>query len=439
MTTTASPSALTMMEALAAMATGRLTALGLAEAQLARVAATDAAIAAWETLDPAHVRAEAARCDDAPPGGLLPGIGVGVKDIVATRDLPTTMGSPIYAGHRPAADAACVARLRAAGAYVFGKTVTTPFAFMDPGKTRNPWDPTPSPGGSSSGSAAAVAAGHVCAAIGTQTNGSVIRPAAYCGVVGFKPTVDAIPTAGVHPFSARFDTVGTFARSVADAARLASVLADPGCIAPDVAPLARPPNLAYLGQFPWTQHDRAASAAVDAAVARLAGQATVTPVTIDVPWREANRVLRTIMLYEGARALAELQARERGRLTPALNAALDEGRTIGAADYRDAMAARERAVGYFTRWADGFDAVLAPAAPGVAPRGIETTGDPSCCTLWSLVGFPALTLPAGMLGTLPVGLQLAAPQGRDDRLLSVAAWCERELPFAGLPWPAAMS
>ncbi len=432
MTSAASPCTLTMTEALAAMAAGRLTARGLAEAQLARVAATDAAIDAWQALDPAHVRAAAARCDDAPAGGLLRGIGIGVKDIVATRDLPTTMGSPIHAGHRPGADAACVARLRAAGGYVFGKTVTTPFAFMDPGKTRNPWDPAHSPGGSSSGSAAAVAAGHVCAAIGTQTNGSVIRPAAYCGVVGFKPTVDVIPTAGVHPFSVRFDTVGTFARSVADAGRLASVLADPGGIAPDVAPLAQPPRLAYLAQFPWTQHERAASAVIDAAVARLAGRASVTPVAIDAPWREANRILRTIMLYEGARALADLQERERARLTPALNAALDEGRTIGAAAYADAMAARERALGYFTRWADGFDAVLSPSAPGVAPHGLATTGDPSCCTLWSLVGFPAVNLPAGMLGALPVGLQLAAPQGRDDRLLSAAAWCERELPFAGL-------
>ncbi|MFO1317486.1 MAG: amidase [Burkholderiales bacterium] len=432
MMTTASPSALTMTEALAAMAAGRLTARGLAEAQLARVAATDAAIEAWETLDPAHVRAEAARCDERPPGGLLRGIGVGVKDIIATRDLPTTMGSPVYAGHRPAADAACIARLRAAGGYVFGKTVSTPFAFMDPGKTHNPWDPAHSPGGSSSGSAAAVAAGHVCAAVGTQTNGSVVRPAAYCGVVGFKPTVGAIPMAGVHPFSARFDTVGTFGRKVADAARLASVLADPGCIAPDVAPLARPPRLAYLAQFPWTQHDRAASAVVDAAVERLAAHAEVVAVAIDAPWRDAHRVLRTIMLYEGARALADLQARERGRLTPALNAALDEGRTIGAADYDAAMAARERASGFFTRWADGFDAVLAPSAPAAAPHGLATTGDPSCCTLWSLVGFPALSLPAGMLGALPVGLQIAAPQGRDDRLLSVAAWCETGLPFAGL-------
>ncbi len=432
MTTEASPHALTMLEARAAMAAGRLTAHALAEAQLARIAATDAAIAAWETLDPAHVRAEARRCDDARGTGPLAGIGVGVKDIIATRDLPTTMGSAVYAGHRPDADASCVARLRAAGGYVFGKTVTTPFAFMDPGKTRNPWDPEHSPGGSSSGSAAAVAAGHVAVAIGTQTNGSVVRPAAYCGVVGFKPTVDVIPMAGVCPFSARFDTVGTFARSVADAGCLASVLAEPGAIAPAIRPLAKPPRLAFVAEFPWTQHEHAASAVLAAAVARLAGHAEVVPVAIEPPWREANRMLRTIMLYEGARALGDLQARERVRLTPALNAALDEGRAIDRASYDAAMAARERAVGYFTHWLDGFDAVLAPAAPGPAPRGLATTGDPSCCTLWSFVGFPALTLPAGMQGALPIGLQLAAPQGRDDRLLAVAAWCERELPFRGL-------
>ncbi len=424
--------ALTMTEAAAAIAAGGLTALALADAQLARVAKTDAAIAAWETLDAAHVRACARASDDARGTGPLAGIGVGVKDIIATADLPTTMGSPIYAGQRPPHDAPCIARLRAAGGYVFGKTVTTPFAFMDPGKTRNPWDPAHSPGGSSSGSAAAVAAGHVTAAVGTQTNGSVVRPAAYCGVVGFKPTLGAIPIAGVHPFSASFDTVGTFARRVEDAALLASVLADPGRIAPAIAPLADAPRLAYLAAFPWTQHDAAASAVVDAAVARLRGLAHVEPFALAPEWREANRILRTIMLFEGAQALGDLQARERARLTPALNAALDEGRAIEVQRYDEAVAARERAIAHFTERLAGFDAVLAPAAPAAAPRGLATTGDPSCCTLWSLVGFPALNLPVGMHGTLPIGLQLAAPRGHDDRLLAAAAWCERALPFRGL-------
>lgn len=430
----AGPTLSTLAAAVEALAAGRVTAQALAAEQLARVEATDTAIGAWETLDPAHVRREARRADGVRSAGPLAGIGVGVKDIIATADLPTTMGSAIFAGHRPAADAACIARLRGAGAYVFGKTVTTPFAFMDPGKTRNPWNAAHTPGGSSSGSAAAVAAGHVLAAIGTQTNGSVVRPAAYCGVIGFKPTVAAIPVAGVYLFSATFDTVGTFARTVADAARLAHVLADDGCIASAIAPLARAPRIAWLAQFPWTNHDPDAGAVVEAAVQRLAAAAEVVPVTLPAAWRDANVVQRTIMLYEGARALAELQARERGRLTPALNAALDEGRAISADRYRDALAAREDAIAFFTAWLEGYDAILSPSAPGPAPRGLTTTGDPSCCTLWSLTGFPALNLPAGMADGMPMGVQLAAPQGRDDRLLAVAAWCEARLPFSQLPW-----
>ncbi len=422
----------TLIAAAEAIASSRTTAAALAEAQLARIAQTDGAIGAWETLDPAHVRREAARCDREKVTGPLAGIGVGVKDIVDTADLRTTMGSPIFAEHRPAADAQCVARMRAAGAYVFGKTVTTPFAYMDPGKTRNPWNAAHSPGGSSSGSAAAVAAGHVLAAIGTQTNGSVVRPAAYCGVVGFKPTLHAIPYAGAHLFSGQFDTVGTFTRTVADAARLSSVLADAGRIAPSIAPLPRAPRLAFLAHFPWTAHDAATDEALAAAVAKIAGDAEVTPIEIPPEWREANVVLRTIMLHEAAMALGDLQSRERARLTPNVNAALDEGRTFGVARYRDAQAARTRALEHFTRGLGAFDAVLAPSAPGPAPRGLATTGDPSCCTLWSLLGFPALNLPAGRVDGLPVGLQIAAPQGCDDRVLAVAAWCEARLPFAPL-------
>jgi len=427
--------ALTLRDAAAAMAEHHVTARALADAQLARIAATDAAIEAWEALDPAYVRSEAQRCDDARNEGIagpLAGIGIAVKDIIATADLPTTMGSPIYAGHRPTADAACVARLRAVGAYVFGKTVTTPFAYMDPGKTHNPWDPAHSPGGSSSGSAAAVAASHVSAAIGTQTNGSIVRPAAYCGVVGFKPSLAAIPVDGVYLFSGTFDTVGTLTRTVADAALLASVLADTRRIAPAIAPLAKAPRLAYLRGFPWVQQDAASHAVVDAAVARLAMDADIVPVAIAAPWQEANRIHRTIMLREGAHLLGTLQQRERARLTPAINAALDDGRAMGDERYREALDARARAIAFFTGWLDGFDAVLAPAAPGPAPKGLAATGDPSCCTLWSLLGFPALSLPVGRAGRLPMGLQLAAPHGQDDRLLSVAAWCEARLPFSAL-------
>jgi amidase len=322
----------------------------------------------------------------------------------------------------------CVERLKRAGGYVFGKTVTTAFAFLDPGKTRNPWNPAHTPGGSSSGSAAAVAAGHVCGAIGTQTNGSVIRPAAYCGVVGFKPTRGAIPLAGVHLFSGTLDQVGTFTRGVADAARLASVLADSGRIGSVPVPLARPPRLAYLGDFPWTTLDCADDDTREAAATTLRRFTHVEQVDIPVEWRAANQVHRTIMLFEAAALLSGLQDRERARLSPKLNAALDEGRGIARADYDMALVERERAIESFTRWCDGFDAVLAPAATSAAPRGLDSTGDPACATLWSLLGFPAITIPVGLNAAgLPIGLQIAAPTGADDRLLAVAAWAEARI------------
>jgi Asp-tRNA(Asn)/Glu-tRNA(Gln) amidotransferase A subunit family amidase len=429
--------AMTLTAAADALVQGTLTARALADAQLARVAATDASIEAWAHLDPAHVRAEADRRDAAPrtDRGPLHGIGIGVKDIIATADQPTQMGSPVYAGHRPDKDAECIERLKVAGGYVFGKAATTAFAFLDPAKTRNPWNPRHTPGGSSAGPAAAVAAGQVAGAIGTQTNGSVIRPAAYCGVVGFKPTKDAIPFAGVHLFSETLDQLGTFTRTVADAARLAGALADAGTIAPAPAAMARAPRFAYLDGFPWTQTvDCDADDTLDAAATTLRRHgAEVVAIGFPAPWREAHLVHRTIMLFEAAAQLSALQDRERARLSPKLNAALDEGRAIARADYGIALAQREAATAFFADWLADWDAVIAPPAPGPAPEGLDSTGDPSCCTLWSLTGFPAITLPVGLAGNgLPLGMQLAAPAGRDDRLLAVAAWCEARLPFKPL-------
>ena len=432
--------ALPLSAAADAIANGTLTARSLADAELARVAMTDAEIEAWAHLDPSHVRAEADRCDAAAGvHGPLHGIGVGIKDIIATAEYPTEMGSPIYTGHRPQQDAECVRKLKRAGGYVFGKTVTTAFAFLDPSKTKNPWNPRHTPGGSSSGPAAAVAAGHVTGAVGTQTNGSVIRPAAYCGVVGFKPTKDAIPLDGVHLFSDTLDQLGTFTRSVADAARLASALAaQPMASAP--APLARPPRLGCLSRFPWTQDvDRDADERLDAAASTLRRQgALVTEVTIPPEWRDVNLAHKAIMLYEGAKYLGATQERDRARMSPKLNAALDEGRRIAGAAYEAALSKREAAIAFFRTWVSGFDAIVAPSAPGPAPAGLASTGDPSCCTLWSLTGFPALTLPIGLASDglasngLPLGMQLATPAGDDDRLLAVAAWCESCFGFKGL-------
>jgi Asp-tRNA(Asn)/Glu-tRNA(Gln) amidotransferase A subunit family amidase len=420
-----------------AIAAGTLSAGALAEAQLARIAATDAAIEACAHLDPPRVRAEAVVCD-ARKGvgrGPLEGIGVGVKDIIPTVDEPMQLGSPIYAGHRPEHDAACIVRLKQAGGYVFGKAVTTAFAFLDPSKTRNPWNPEHTPGGSSAGSAAAVAAGHVAGAIGTQTNGSVIRPAAYCGVVGFKPTKDALPFSRIHLFSETLDQLGTFTRSVADAARLAATLADPGRVAAVPAKIEKAPRLAFLDRFPWAQGgDPDAGDKLDAAVTRLRQHgADVLPVDFPPPWREANLVHRTIMLFEAARNLGDLQERERVRLSPKVNAALDEGRSISADDYKVAMVLRDAAIVSFHEWLDGFEAVICPPASGPAPEGLGSTGDPSCCTLWSLTGFPAITLPIELADNgMPLGMQLATAARGDDKLLAVAAWCEARLPFKGL-------
>ena len=427
----------TLGAAAEAIAAGAITAGALAEAELARIAASDAAIEAWAHLDPLRVRAEAVVCDarKGTANGTLHGIGIGVKDIIPTVDEPMQLGTPIYAGHRPNEDAACIARLKHAGGFVFGKAVTTAFAFLDPSKTRNPWNPRHTPGGSSSGPAAAVAAGHVTGAIGTQTNGSVIRPAAYCGVVGFKPTKDAIPFSGVHVFSETLDQLGTFTRNVADAARLAAALADPDHIANAPASIGKAPRIAYIDSFPWIQGvDCDADGALDAAATRLR-QHGAEIVAVDFPptWREENLGHRTLMLYEAAQHLGGLQDRERARLSPKVNAALDEGRAIAAADYKVALVLRDAAIVSFGEWLATYDAIITPPAAGPAPEGLDSTGDPSCCTLWSLVGFPALSLPIGRAARgLPLGMQLAASAGADDKLLAVGAWCEARLPFKGL-------
>jgi Asp-tRNA(Asn)/Glu-tRNA(Gln) amidotransferase A subunit family amidase len=430
--------AMTLRAAAAAIRSGELTSEELTHALFDRIAATDANVQAWAHLDREHALA-VARGSDARRGagidsGPLGGVGLGVKDIIATIDQPTQNGSPIYAGAQSPFDAECVARLRRAGGFTIGKTVTTEFAFMQPGKTRNPWNAAHTPGGSSSGSAAAVALGQVPAALGTQTNGSIIRPAAYCGVVGFKPTRDALPFGGISLFSPTLDTLGVLARTVGDCALTASCLADDGVLAGAVAPLARPPRLAWLADFPWTaasaEQHRVSDAAID--MLRRSG-AAITPVVLADPWRNAHLVHRRIMLREGAEQLGALQGRERQRMSEKLNAALDEGRAIDGAAYAEALAQRAEMIAALTEWLVPFDAIVSPAAAGPAPADLTQTGDPAYCTLWSLTSFPAISIPIGLAPNgLPLGLQLAAAQGQDAALLAVAQWCETRLPFKGL-------
>ncbi len=428
-----------LIGAVQALSGGTLAARAYCESRLARIRSTESRINAWAAIDEARALA-LAEARDAERGrggrtGALHGVPVGVKDIFDTDDLPTEMGSPAFAGNQPGKNAELVRRIIAAGGYALGKTATTEFAFMHPAGTRNPWNPAHTPGGSSSGSAAAVAAGHVPVAIGTQTNGSVIRPAAFCGVVGFKPSIDSLPIQGALPFSETLDQPGVFARTVAGAAYFAACLAEPGTLAAEIESLSRPPRIAFLARFPWNAAEPDAAAHLQMTLNRLVGAGTVLertgpPDSFD----DAHLVHRTIMLYEGAREHAPRQAQHRRVMSAALNAAIDEGLAISHDDYRSALARRAAFVKLALDLFEDCDAIASLPAPGAAPARLDITGDPSFCTLWSLVGFPAVTLPTGLSeGGLPYGVQLAARAGADDQLLRVASWCEAAIDFNRSP------
>jgi Asp-tRNA(Asn)/Glu-tRNA(Gln) amidotransferase A subunit family amidase len=376
--------------------------------------------------------------------GPLSGIPVAIKDIIATRDMPTTNGSPVYRDHVPAADAWVVERLRQLGATIFGKTVSTEFAWRHPGPTVNPWNPGHTPGGSSSGSAAAVAAGIVPLALGTQTLGSVIRPAAFNGIVGLKPSFGAIPRSGVHPLSPSLDHVGLFARRVDDVALALSLLSGasdsdrhgrpiPGFgVDPDhgLSPLERP-RLAIVRFEKWSRAEPEQQKTFEAAIAKLRGAGAV-PQEFELPeldhanWSAAN----TILSSEAALIFEDLVARYPDRTSAPLKSLVAAGKACTAVEYLAARASQEKWRSRFTTEISGFDAVLTLPAFGEAPEGLSSTGDAAYCAPWTFLGVPAVTLPAG-LGKhgLPLGLQVVGPYREDLRLLRVAKWIESTLMF----------
>ncbi len=424
----------------AAIADGDASALEVAEAHLARIAARDAEIGAFAAIDPEQVRRDARHQDgwhrDRKPLGRLHGLPVAVKDIIDTAGLPTENGTPLDAGRRPVRDAAAVARLKAAGGIVLGKTVTTELGAMHPRATRNPRNPAHTPGGSSSGSAAAVAAGMAPLALGTQTNGSVIRPASFCGVVGFKPSFGTIARTGILPQAPPLDTVGVFARSVADAALLVDALAgrDPGD--PDsvdgkprllealTPPLGAPPVLAFIRTPSWPDADPATQAAFEALAARLGS--TCREETLSPRFADAIAAHTTIAFAGIAWQYGPYYERGRGELSEAMRGTIEGGRAITAVDYLAALDLRARLYAELADTLEGYDAILTPAAPGEAPAGLASTGNPAFNTLWSLCGMPAVSLPllTGPSG-LPVGVQLVGRRGDDARLLRAAEWVTR--------------
>src|SRR5215469_5519291 len=376
--------------------------------------------------------------------GPLSGVPIAIKDIIATSDMPTTNGSPIYKGHIPAEDAWVVERLRQLGATIFGKTVSTEFAWRQPGPTVNPWNSAHTPGGSSSGSAAAVAAGLVPLALGTQTLGSVIRPAAFNGIVGFKPSYGAIPRIGVHPLSPSLDHVGFFARRVDDVALALSLLAatsdrDPhGRPVPafqveierGIEPLTNP-RLGVVRFDKWSRVEAEQQKTLDAAIEKLRAAGAVVEELVLAELDHVNwQAILTILESEGALLFGELIARYPDRTSDHLKSLVTNGRAVSAADYLAAKAQQEtrrRALGAEMK---GFDAILTLPAFGEAPRGLHYTGDAEYCAPWTLLGAPAITLPAGFgKNGLPLGVQIVGAYRSDLRLLAAAKWIEVALRF----------
>ena len=416
---------------------GRISATEAIERSLAAYLTWEPQLRAFAWLDTNAARSKASECDTNGPEPERPlhGVPVGIKDIFDTAGVPTEYGSPIFKGRTPERSARAVSRLESAGALMFGKTVTAELAYFAPGPTTNPWNPQRTPGGSSMGSAAAVAAGVVPMAIGTQTNGSVIRPAAFCGVVGFKPTAGRLPTDGALRFSPSLDQLGVFAMTVEDAARLAAVIA--GDVQVDWAPaseLSSQPTLAVVRTPEWSSAEDGARIQFDSdlAAAQAAG-ATLRELELPASLAEALAVHRTIMAAEAHRFVGPLVIKDRDRCSPQLLSLLDAGAAVTPAYYERALLAQQSLKQQFDAWFAGFDAIATLPTLGEAP-GVETTGDPKFCTRWTLVGAPALTLPTGLGPSgMPLGIQLVGRVGGDQELLGVARWFESLRPGPGQP------
>lgn len=411
----------------------------LVEACLARIREVDSEIQAWAFLDPDYALEQARAADalrlEGKPIGSLHGVPVGIKDIFDTADMPTENGSVIFAGRTPSRDATVVSMLRAAGAVIMGKTVTTEFAYFSPGKTRNPHNPEHTPGGSSSGSAAAVAASMVPLALGSQTNGSTIRPAAYCGVIGFKPTHGLVSRHRVFALSRTLDHVGLFARSIDDIALLAEQVIGYDENDPDTRPRPRvpfvevaaeepplPPMFAFIKTPMWDRADDETKEGFAEIIEDLGSQAEeveLFPSAVDAwQWHQ------NIMSAEMAANLEREWEKSRDRLSEQVRTLIKRGQEVRAIDYQRALAQinpiHESFVELFEQ---RYDAILTPAAPSAAPKGLSSTGDPAFCTLWTLCGMPAISLPLlQSTNGLPIGVQLVGPRLGDARLLRTARW-----------------
>lgn len=420
---------------------GRLTARALVDACLWRIEERDGNVAAWAFLDPAHARAQADALDTAfkesGPVGPLHGLPVGIKDIIDTADMPTQNGSDHFVGHQPERDATCVAQLRAAGAVIMGKTVTTELANMHPGKTRNPHNANHTPGGSSSGSAAAVACGMVPLALGTQTGGSVVRPASFCGIHGLKPTLGLISRTGVTLQSHTLDTVGVYGRSLDDIALLVGAL-DQHDATDDVS-YARagtdydtvPFQDAKLAAFKtpaWGEADDDTKQAFERFVASLA--VSEPNLNIAPKFDEICELHKVVQASENVHYYDPLVEKDASKVSDTLKARLETGRTTSVKQYLRAITQRAALHALIDAELTRYDALVCLSSAGPAPAGLETTGNPIFNGLWTYLGLPTVTLPALNVRGLPCGITLVGRRRGEARLLRVAAAVEQQLQAA---------
>lgn len=389
---------------------------------LTRIEEKEKDVLAWENLNPGFALEEARKRDRSEIKGYLHGVPVGVKDIIDTVDFPTSYGSPMFKSHVPEKNAICINRLTNAGAIILGKTVSTEFAYLNPGKTRNPHKPEHTPGGSSSGSAAAVADFHVPCALGTQTAGSIIRPASFCGVTGYKPGIHSYPIDGIHPFAPSFDTLGSFTRSVTDLLMLHNVLSGKEIISRSV----KPAHIALIKSPVWHQAQPETVAMMTSLEKQLRSASLhVDEPELDSVFDHIHEAHVSVMLYECTRSLHKIYERDSTQLSAKLKADFEKGLQITAEQVEESRQCIQKCKVKIGEVLSPYDLILTPSAPGYAPEGLETTGDPVFNRMWTALTLPCISLPVpGKDKTLPLGVQLIGKQYEDAELLNHALWLE---------------